>query len=882
MGRVSITRGQARPTDDDIRTRAPYDTSVARYLDAGWLMPIPCGGDDGKTPLESGFHGWKSDWKKQATKQNARRLHKHYKGRNVNIGLWPAPGLLLIDIDAYDKKHGWETLTKLEEEFGKLPDTLTSSARSDGKSGIRWFNVPIDLDLHGIGVLGDGIEVVHRGTRFAVIPPSYHKGRNAYYRWYLAGDPIDGEGSYDVPDREEVSELPFAWVEMLRHRHFSRFIPEKKFKDVPTARRAVDKWVTEHGGEPCAKMLRNAEPFLEFVREKIQRHDHSMVGVYKLVCLAAEQHTGLATVIQQLRETFEESRQGDAISPAEVVQEWERFLDGGVRKVMTREDSGEFIGSECTCPPLGSNGRPRPDLNVNMIDLPTAIPECYRAMAACAETNWFGMYSKSGRPFLINQHCSEEIDVDTMRTEIMRYVHCYKPGPDGRPPAPQAPGTPFLMSMVKSAEGLGELPELNAIKSTPFFAKVNGKPQLVHTNGYHPEAKAYLQMDPQLSETVEHMTEVPDDNMLFWARRWLGDVFEGFPFRAEADRAGLYAALILPFARDLINGATPLHFVGAPSSGTGKTLLCDAISLIVCGGLDEPHGRHMYGMSKDRDRNTQLDKWVTAALRHLPIVTIIDNIPTIPFDSSNLASALTNEMYQPRILGKSESRDMPNRTLWLANGNNLSTSPDIQRRVVPISVDDSGERDRTFKIQNLKECILENRHRLVWSVLMLIANWVYQGCPPPDRNWKSLRGYEAWGEVIGGILFANGINDLLANRDEFVDDSTDEYHSIVELLTEWETTFGLGKKTSARDALNGLQCAQEMVDVSKTNSTSVFGAILCRYRNVPQADYILRVVLEKGFRYYRLERVGRPTVVRRGRPRGSKTQCVPHIEGQEG
>src|SRR5439155_15741260 len=59
----------------------------------------------------------------------------------------------------------------------------------------------------------------------------------------------------------------------------------------------------------------------------------------------------------------------------------------------------------------------------------------------------------------------------------------------------------------------------------------------------------------------------------------LGD----FPFADEAGYPGAVALLAEPFVRELIDGPTPLHFVDAPSAGTGKGLLTDVVQGVAYG-----------------------------------------------------------------------------------------------------------------------------------------------------------------------------------------------------------------------------------------------------------------------------------------------------------
>ena len=162
----------------------------------------------------------------------------------------------------------------------------------------------------------------------------------------------------------------------------------------------------------------------------------------------------------------------------------------------------------------------------------------------------------------------------------------------------------------------------------------------------------------------------------------------------------------------------------------------------------------------------------------------------------------------------------------------------------------------------------------MWAALTLVSNWVAKGCPRPPKGWKTLPSYEAWGQVIGGILYANGIKGLLSNLDEFRDGTTDEGHSLVELFEEWEDRYGLGTKVKSREAYSALALAKEQVDSSKGNAANTFGWILGANKGVPHGKYVLRKVVVHKVTYFRLEEIGRPTAVRRGRPRGRRSSVA--------
>ncbi|UVK63883.1 DNA primase/polymerase [Gordonia phage LilyPad] len=92
--------------------------------------------------------------------------------------------LVGIDVDHYDDKLGGDTLRRLEKRLGELPPTWTSSSRSDGISGIRYFLAPAKYEY--LGKVGQDIECIQKKHRFAVVYPSWHP-QGGQYVWYPPG-----------------------------------------------------------------------------------------------------------------------------------------------------------------------------------------------------------------------------------------------------------------------------------------------------------------------------------------------------------------------------------------------------------------------------------------------------------------------------------------------------------------------------------------------------------------------------------------------------------------------------------------------------------------------------------------------------------------------
>lgn len=184
-------------------TAIPTYCDVApTYFKAGWSpLPLPARqksspptgttGTDGLWPQQSDIDYW-----------------CEHDGAG-NVALRVPLGVIGIDVDDYDDKHGGKTLADLEAKYGTLPTTWVSTSRGYGVSGIRLYRVPADVRFPGI--LGEHIEIIQNHHRYLVVAPSIHPS-GTRYRWY---DP-QGELPGRPPDVTELTELPTAWVEGLK------------------------------------------------------------------------------------------------------------------------------------------------------------------------------------------------------------------------------------------------------------------------------------------------------------------------------------------------------------------------------------------------------------------------------------------------------------------------------------------------------------------------------------------------------------------------------------------------------------------------------------------------------------------------------------------
>lgn len=173
----------------------PYGASALAYVTAGWSAPLPLP-LNAKFPPPAGTTGYNGQ-----TPTSEQIID--WSATPSNIALRLPNNVVGIDVDNYNDKNGAQTLRNLEQRFGQLPATWTVTSRNDG-SGIRFFKA--SFSAHTLSSLGEGIDVIRYGHRYAVVWPSIHPSGDTY-RWF---DP-NGHVTDVIPVVDELPVLPMKW-----------------------------------------------------------------------------------------------------------------------------------------------------------------------------------------------------------------------------------------------------------------------------------------------------------------------------------------------------------------------------------------------------------------------------------------------------------------------------------------------------------------------------------------------------------------------------------------------------------------------------------------------------------------------------------------------
>ena len=321
------------------------------------------------------------------------------------------------------------------------------------------------------------------------------------------------------------------------------------------------------------------------------------------------------------------------------------------------------------------------------------------------------------------------------------------------------------------------LPWLDAIVTTPVFAPDGS---LVCAPGYHARARVWYEPPSRLR--IPPVSARPSADDVAAACALLCDeLLADFPFVDDSSRAHMVSALLLPFARRLIQGPTPIHLFEAPTEGSGKGLMVNLVALLATGS---PAAGGSLPENEDEVRKKIGSERCTG--RPLLVLDNADNKKRV--DSSALASATTMwPVWTDRLLGHIKMFSAPNEAVWILTANNPRLSRELARRCVSVRIDPRVDRpwlreQTAFRYPDLLDWACTERPRLIHAALVLIQSWIAKGRPPGKTR---LGTFERWSETLGGILAAVGIDGFLGNLDALYETADAEGTMWREFIAAW-------------------------------------------------------------------------------------------------
>ena len=210
------------------------------------------------------------------------------------------------------------------------------------------------------------------------------------------------------------------------------------------------------------------------------------------------------------------------------------------------------------------------------------------------------------------------------------------------------------------------------------------------------------------------------------------------------------ALMLSQFCRRLFRGMLPMGLYSANQPGSGKSLLA---WLCVAPVWGMPAGSTTPGS------DDEMIKKLNSAIMSGEPYYILDDIPTLASKTINMVA--TTPTIKDRKLGGNEQFHEPNYLQLYATGNNLTTTPDIERRslIVDLFVAEHAV-GRDFGAATLtkeRACTTAWRADLLRFCLSLVMNWSEAGCPILVKG-SAKSSFEDFAEVVGSILVHNGFS----------------------------------------------------------------------------------------------------------------------------
>lgn len=308
--------------------------------------------------------------------------------------------------------------------------------------------------------------------------------------------------------------------------------------------------------------------------------------------------------------------------------------------------------------------------------------------------------------------------------------------------------------------------------------------------GYDPATQLLLLDPPKMPQLPARPSQKAAEKAL----AKLDGLLNEFPFIDDASRSVALSALITPVVRGAMMVA-PMHITKAPVAGSGKSYIIDLASAINSG----ERAPVMSGAKEE-----ELEKRLVSALLAGQTFISIDNVNG-ELGGDFLCQVVERPIVQPRILGKSETPKIENRSSCFATGNNIRIVGDMTRRVIVCSLDPGMERPETREFAGDPfDAVLADRGLYVAAALTVVRAYVVAGCP---GVLPALASFEDWSRLVRSALVWLGRADPLLTMEQAREDDP-ETSTLRQLYHAWHATAGAAEQTAneivAKSVLRGV------------------------------------------------------------------------------
>ncbi len=371
------------------------------------------------------------------------------------------------------------------------------------------------------------------------------------------------------------------------------------------------------------------------------------------------------------------------------------------------------------------------------------------------------------------------------------------------------------------------------------------------------------------------------------ATAYLRSLYSEFPFpdwvedangvRQSRGMAVQIAAMMSQFAIGLLPAhANRMGFIyNANSQRSGKTLLTKMALIPVHGNV---------AVQTWKNHEEELVKCIDAQVLEAKTYIVFDNCRGF-LSSQAIEGLMTSPQWTGRVLGLTQTFTADNFVTVFITGNDCTLSSDMAYRclMVNLFVNEAEVQDRSTSviIDEPWLCDWVNRHKILSCLWAIVRSWAAAGEPKAtDFGAKLPLGFEAWGQLMGGLVAHAGFGDCLAPakiKQAGDNEKTDMNSLVAEMATySWE---GVDRQDWKFEAIVKV-CYEEdlfswVMDGKERNGAfemsmegkSRFGKLLKRY--APDIETGGRVFKVAGGTYtFAARGNGRHRVYRLSRPAG--------------
>lgn len=317
------------------------------------------------------------------------------------------------------------------------------------------------------------------------------------------------------------------------------------------------------------------------------------------------------------------------------------------------------------------------------------------------------------------------------------------------------------------------LPNVRDLRGVTDFPLVRPDGSLLNEPGYDPESGLYyVPRGPVLS-----VPNVPTAREVAAAKKFLEYIVKNFDFVSPNDRANFIGLMVAPVARLLIEGLAKGVIIGAPSAGSGKSLLSKI--------LTETYGGVRRGSWPSTE--DEIGKVIGAVFDTTASAFVVFDNVRGKLESAKVEALLTDWTYTERRLGANTLITGINDRTCVWTANNLRVGQDLARRIMRVTIDPNMpkpyERPASdFKEPFLLQYVREHRAEITRAALTLVRAWVLAGSPVASDVADD---FARWRGVTGGVLAHAGIEgefDAKADRAEAESDDDTEWAAFLAML----------------------------------------------------------------------------------------------------